>query len=208
MKLSVLVSATALLAVALTLTGCTHPVPPGPSGAELEAYNQRILDRTWINSGLDGIEQRPDVPRGESLDREDWDAAYVTCMVDAGFDHVGLGFSISEGFSLAMPNGASGQSPEELIAFYRCVAAHPLARVDNVPIYSEAQLDYVYDYYRDWLVPCLRSEGYVLSQQLSRLQFATQGGQWSPYWSLVEPLSDSQYSALVTACGPERPALG
>ena len=68
------------------------------------------------------------------------------------------------------------------------------------------ELNYVYNYYARWTVPCLTDHGYKLRRMLSREQFVAVSGQWVPYWEL--PIhSAADHERVTGLCGPDRPPL-
>jgi hypothetical protein len=169
----------AAAATALLLGGCSSPapVPAGLSKHELQEAVQAELDRQWEFTGLDGTEARPpaapvaDPASGES------DEGLSNCLVTSGFGSWGYGDD-----GLTEVNGSPPESGQ-LLAWYACNAAHP--RIDFL---SSAQRDYIYDYYTNWLVPCLGLDGKHMQRLPSRAEFHEPSRYtWSPYHELMDP---------------------
>lgn len=73
------------------------------------------------------------------------------------------------------------------------------------PERSEADLIFLYDYFRLRLAPCLDSYGFSYLAPPTREAFIESGGDWSPYDSLFTGLMDGpEILALTQAC-PELP---
>jgi hypothetical protein len=73
------------------------------------------------------------------------------------------------------------------------------------PERSEADLIFIYDYFRLRLAPCLDAYGFSYLAPPTREAFIASGGNWSPYDSLFTALMDGpEILALTQAC-PELP---
>jgi hypothetical protein len=151
-------------------------VPAGPGDARLEAAVRTELDRQWQLSGLQGIVVRPDyVPAPIVTDRQ-WNGLMLDCMDRAGVGQWGY----DEGSGLFV-EGARPSASDQL-AFYWCFAAYP-----RVELLSAEQLDFVYDYYQRWLIPCLEVRGYNVMNAPTRKAFVEADpdlDQWGPYGAL------------------------
>ena len=104
------------------------------------------------------------------------------------------------GFVLVLADGSTAG-----VAFANggCVVRQTVA-IER-PERSEADLIFIYDYYRLRLAPCLDSYGFSYLAPPSRDSFIESGGNWSPYDSLFTPLMDGpEILALTQAC-PELP---
>lgn len=197
----------AVIVVSLSVGGCTRALPPGPTDEEIAASDQDLLDKTWKSTGLEGIEPRPVVASGEALADQDWFAAVFDCLSRAGVTVTGLSYGSAEGFSILTDAGEPSTDIDEQLATYRCVAAHPSHLLDGMRPYSRAQLDFIYDYYRDWLIPCLSTVGYTVTDAPTREWFVLRNGQWNPYWALPLPNDGARYDSITAAYGPEQPPL-
>ena len=70
---------------------------------------------------------------------------------------------------------------------------------------SEADLIFIYDYYRLRLAPCLDSYGFGYLAPPSRDDFVASGGNWSPYDSVFTGLMDGPEILELTQACPELP---
>jgi hypothetical protein len=180
----------------LLLAGCgARDVPDGPSDAQIEAAARAALDRQWRLSGLEGIVVQPDyVPKPIVTDRE-WSRLMLECMDHAGISQWGY----DEGSGLFI-EGAQPTASEQL-AFYWCFAEYP-----KVDLVSDDQLDFIYDYYARWLIPCLESRGFNVMNAPSRKAFADADpaiGPWNPYRALEQyPDTLVAMQDLADQCAP------
>jgi hypothetical protein len=70
--------------------------------------------------------------------------------------------------------------------------------------------DYVYDYYRQWLAPCLTLAGYPIHGAPPRSKFIAdwlKPGWWSPYDSIDPVPGAADLARLKKKCSPLPPAL-
>ena len=193
--------------VVVTVSGCsaTTAPPVGPSEAELNERVHAELDRQWKLTGLDGIVPRPEVEVEKISSIDGFSEEFGQCMTDAGF----TGWGVSEaGLDMASvnPDGAA-TTPEQQLAYYGCTARFP--GVDKL---SVAQMDFVYDYYQRWLIPCIEQQGYEVIGAPSRDDFYASreqtGWQWSPYSGLTHPPTTNEgYASLQRACRPTIPGI-
>ena len=204
-----------VLAAAVVLTGCAtaRVVPPGPSGVETARYLQVRIDLAWKNSGLEGIVERPAVsPVVRPVDTSGVDLM-SQCLVDSGSD----GFGWSDGLDGVEIISIDGKDPttQMKLDFYSCFAANPTALGASTPMLSGAQLDFLYDYYQQLVVPCLAAFGITSLDVPTRESYRTDPfGYWTPYEAMA--FSDSALRArAIERCGdphagilPERSPLG
>ena len=205
-----------LLVAVLALTGCVsaREVPPPMPDAEIEQYLGNRVDAAWRNTGLAGTVERPEP------DTSGWVENYRTtrnyeamfeCMQDAGIDEWGME-EVDGGPVLTSGTGGVPAPPDQL-AFYACFAASP---TDFGWIHlTDEELDYLYDYYRDWVVPCMQSKGYEFWDLPSRQAYRAQLGGWVPYYSVRNGpgeeldlgLSQDQLVSIVDQCGAPFPGM-
>ena len=197
----------AVALVALTLSGCVAAPPPGPSGDELAAFNQHLLDETWANTGLEGVAERPEVSPGAALEESEWSASMAGCMAAGGIPSFGTNYSSDIGFVFVPVGGSPEASTAVQLLFYDCVARHPMIPGGTFEVLSDEQLDYIYDYYKKTLVPCMIMNGFRPTTAPTRVEFLAIAGQWSPYYSVDVGISSAQYEDIERICGPERPEV-
>jgi hypothetical protein len=75
------------------------------------------------------------------------------------------------------------RTDDEVIADYVCASSFEIdGQVEGV--YNEQQLDYVFAYYWQILVPCLGVRGYEIVGIPTRADFVGAWGRWHPYFSV------------------------
>ena len=183
------VQAAAVVCAALLLSGCavTSSTPPGGGlNAEEEAEYARVFSRSL--TGSQSIEYVP--PAG-------WGAVIAGCMNAAGYpEYVGSGTSISNGTSNI------SEDPEQQAHLDTCLTQYPILP-DLSGSVNLAQLDYLYDYFRDFLIPCLALAGHPMRGEIpTREQFVliTAEPHWHPYRSLAGAAFDD--ATLFETCPP------
>jgi len=199
--------AAAIVAAALALSACVAVPPPGPTAEQVADYNDDILRATWITTGLSEVFPRPEVTQGDTLDIDDWLITMSECMTANGYAEYAMGYNPRTGFVLYGPSGGGLATAAMQLSFYRCAAAHPVEVVSNHQLLSPAQIDYVYDYYQQWVVPCLIAEGVMVRDPPTRQGFHEVYGQWSPYGGVHNSIGGSEVDDLQRICGADRPAL-
>jgi len=190
--------------VALTLSGCVAVPPPGPSAGAIADHRAEILEKTWANTGLSG-DAPTATPRTPSTEME-WVEAITGCLTDNGVAASGWSFGSDEGYALLSESGGDVDDPAAQRVFYVCVASIAAPR-ETDDVLSDEQLDYIYDYYQEWLVPCVIMQGYRLSAVPTRTEFKALGGEWRPFYSVDISISGADYEELERLCGAERPQL-
>lgn len=123
------------------------------------------------------------------------------CMVDAGFTE--YSFDRSAGFTNGLAR--TSNTGTEGLAWYYCSAVLPTYDTLYSPL-DDAQLDDLYEYYTEWLVPCLALEGSAVYNVPTRAQFGAGGsgqpGSWNPYLSARLPSTVTVASVLLQSCSP------
>ena len=170
----------ALAALVLLLaTGCTPTlaVPGDPTGDELDRLIERELAFQWQYVGLTPDAPRPEVERIRIVSMGEAETVHRQCMVDAGYEN----FNVITG---AIYGGASTEQRE---AIYTCIAQYPTPPA-SFGLFSEAQLEYLYDYYLEVTVPCIEANGVPVPAVPSREEFLVPSTQlkqvWTPYYSV------------------------
>lgn len=214
MSRSRLVAVIAALAASVTvLSGCAagDPVPPGPTDAEINTVIDREMVQRWDALGLPATITRPNIARIELAKPTNWSYLQLACYQAAGLD----ARDVSGDFTVAgylpgypaqvVPHGAS-------IAIYTCQAQYPMdPRL--VGYLTDAQVLYMYDYFRDRLAPCLELLGYPVPPAPPRGQYIDAvrlGLFWNPYYGdsshpITESARDLQAIDLRCAPLPEDP---
>jgi hypothetical protein len=173
--------------VCIALAGCApvRSIPPQASGAELEQLvgDEQDLFRHWYMYLVKAPKDPPIVPMKRVVTPSEAEVVYEECMAEAGYLDYG-----QSGTTVAVEQSEAGQ-----LALYICVAQYPVDP-STFGLFSEAQLEYLYDYFHESLIPCLESSGYEIVDVPSRADFLrrepAQLYAWSPYDTLhgVSPL--------------------
>ena len=204
----------------LLLTGCVteREMPPPIGDAELQSYLEDRLDAAWLNTRLDGTVERPDSGTATLVDRYR-DPATVQRQADCVSGLGDTDWIIAEGNTGPTFLAADGSRVDLSLqlGWYRCLAAYPTSPASVVTL-SAAQLAYLYDYYQEWVIPCLTLEGYSVLFVPSRVDYIASGGiGWIPYYALGpglsgdDPYADSSspgfFIELADRCGDPFPGL-
>lgn len=172
--------ALAALAAMLALAGCTT-VPVGEprsglSDAEEQLYAQSFA-LEWAGIEVPGA---PAVSVVSYVPPAGWGTVIAGCMNAAGYEDYsatrsGLSYSARE-------------SDAESLALYTCIGQYPV-RGDFSAYANKAQLEYLYDYFRDSLIPCLAREGYLVpgtAPSKESFTAVTVLPRWNPYGALID----------------------
>jgi hypothetical protein len=185
----------ALLLVVLTGCVATTDAPPPPTAGELEALTRVELDLQWQYIGLTPDIVRPAVMIERYIDVDEIPIVVGGCMEDAGYPD----------YASATGNSISATDDLLRLALYTCVARYPLDPA-VFGIYSLAERERIYDYYRDRLVPCIEAAGYQVDAP-SRADFLERTGGftsvlWTPFDGVVTR-SAAEEALLDEACPDE-----
>ena len=214
-RLPVAASMVLAMGIALAATGCVSAriVPPAPTPGELTVSVAARLDQAWYNTGLDGLVKRPTVETLEAVDDDDGFFQLAACLGSRGY----AGFGMSDGPEGVQLQPISTDLPTQQMQldFYLCFAASPTLRQDTQPVLSGAQLQYLYDYYQESVIPCLEVAGIHVDSVPTRDAYASDPyGTWTPYQPQVFT-TGLTYDEAVERCGdphagflPERPQGG
>lgn len=188
-------------ALLLLLSGCVvTPLPAGLSDEEQQEFAAEIQERQWDYSDIPD-RARPAVEVTE-VDADDIERRIYGCMVSAGIDE---GFRLEDG---ALVGSAAPESSDERVAFYVCSVSY-MPPANNWGYLSTEELNAAYDYYQDWLVPCLEAHAYHLPLAPARDELASQPGYlgWDPYTQLGARITDDAAAILQEECPSVPPWL-
>ena len=180
-----LLTAVAIAALAISSLGAcataTRPIPPNPKGPELTELTNRELDLQWQYIGLTPDSPRPTVKVVRFIGPDEAKQVYSDCMTESGFPFYGA-------------NGPTDDADNyERLAIYICTAKYPQPPA-TYGLYSAAQHDFLYDYYLDTLIPCVRSSGIKLNDVPSRDEYkSTTSFSWSPLDQLSKVGDDLRF---------------
>ena len=180
------------LALLVVLTGCvqSRPLPPKPTEAELALLNARVEDIQWQYLGFTPGDPRPDVEFVEYVDPDATAGTYADCMIGAGFPDYD-------------PYATANDDVGQTLALFTCVSAYPLEpRYYN--LFTTRQLEFLYEYYQEAVIPCLRGAGLDLGSIPTREQFTEplRGGGaylWSP-WQRSGDLTPQAFLSVSLRC--------
>lgn len=180
----------AIAAAALLLAGCSAaPVAEPLSGLSDEEELSYAQSYALQWSGI----EVPDAPAVEVvayIPSAGWGTAVSGCMNAAGY----ADYSATR-TGMTYP---SREDDAETLALYTCIARYPV-QSDFSAYANKAQLEFLYDYFRDSLIPCLAAEGYLVPGAApTREQFTafTVEPRWNPY----NALPTAPPSAVREAC--------
>jgi hypothetical protein len=180
------VRAVVILLAMLALTGCaTTAIPKAATAADVEAFLTRQLDAEWADTGLSD-DQRPDVSRERFISNADFTAVMSECTV-----------KLTPGYHQVLSNAKTIAR----LVYYTCQAMYPV-NPNEYQVLSTAQIDYLYDYYGRWVLPCLRARGYDVGATPSRAEFRLFNGLWNPIYHSGSnaDLSSETYQRVSDEC--------
>lgn len=194
--------AASILFVVLCLTGCSsHVPPPSYTDEQLVAHYTARMEAAWVNTGLEGQVDRPRPPMSldQQVNAESLDP-FSACVVDLGLNGWGMG---DESGGPAFTSSSGEELPPEVeLGVFACFAEYPAAAEPSRFLLTDAQQDYLYDYYQQWVIPCLESKGYAVDFFPDRSRFTDSGGGWIPYFMVnADGLEASDYERMVAQCG-------
>ena len=184
----------AIVAAALLLSGCvgSSSAPAGLTDAERMDFALQAQDSQWFLANLPG--ERP-IVSPTFVTTEKYGPLLNECLNDLGLGQI----MVFAGGSLGLPQAPL--SPEQQLSLYLCTARY-LISPDEVGYLSREELERVYDYYRDWLVPCIEAHGLAVPVSVSKSAFAATPGyvDWNPYYPLELQLDPALLSELQSRC--------
>jgi hypothetical protein len=193
---------------ALVLTGCANSDPhPAPlARAQKIALYERSTDGAWNDfRRLDSSLARPDLRVRTVSSGSQWVLDTAGCLRNHGVKE----FSASSTGVVTISGEAGGLNTGSELIFI-CRAEHPRTS-DLDGFLSSAQIGALYDYYVNWLQPCLVSRGIPSVKAPTRKSFTADYyvAGWSPYNVVryfrgatgISP--DERFVTLNRECPPE-----
>jgi hypothetical protein len=197
------------VAAVLALAGCASrptPVPPPPTAVQVKSMMAEWSVAQTRNYEMDLAESIANPGVVGFIDLSDWPEVMTTCVEGRG----GLDAEYGPGFQASLPALSSKDAAVTYAANAECRIEYPLTSLRE-QLRTPAQLDYIYTYFKNQLIPCLRSQGVVVQPLPSSAQFKVQSENglnlWSPYAHIrSQPgQSDASLTALKARC-PALPA--
>lgn len=182
--------------IALTLAGCAHVTEPPPlTDAELDAYVQQQQALQWSYFATPGWEQ-PEV-ESRLVSWSDFSNTNSSCM-DREQQRLA-----STDLNALSERELSEFDEDFQEAQFRCQTA-VILYPDEIDYYTTAQLGFIYDYYRDVLIPCLQLQGLDVGVAPTREEFAGVPGflPWDLYSGLGADLPPSRAYEIIQRCPP------
>jgi hypothetical protein len=196
------IGAGVLALLCVLLVGCSsdNPIPASITAAQRKAATQADLDLRWdqVSPG-DPNYLRPTVPIIKYVNYLDEGPVLAKCMHDAGYPHVA--WSLNGGI-VDTDVKPVDRFPVE-VAIYVCEAQYPADPLE-LGYLSDAQEEYLYGYWSDETVPCLRAHGAIVPDLPPVGQFGEgyeDVGALNPFTHAKLPDGISQ-AYLLTACPP------
>lgn len=195
-------AAAAIAVAALLLTGCvpTREIPTaGPTEEEYDLWLGANADSYWAALGLDD-DLRPPQPEYIFTEPEEWAVAIVRCMNTRGYENY-----VND--NNAVLSGEGPPSQQEQIDYFDCQTTY---QVDprEYGFFGGEVLEYLYDYNRTMLVPCLEAHGIDVEIVPPREEAAVVGGDyqgWNPYYWMYErfdPINNARHKYIYESCPP------
>lgn len=189
--------ATAVLAACLLLAGCA--AAPVDDPADVSLHLKQRLDVAF-NPDTSGDYRPNDVAVLYALP-DGWDFFMARCMNEAGFED----YSYDRFYGFTNGTKTASHSGSEGLAWYDCLKKYPIYNTEYAK-FSDDQLDELYQYYDQFLVPCLGALGASVSEMPSRAAFADGGegqpGWWNPFLAVPTPASNADVDLLFAKCAP------
>jgi hypothetical protein len=157
-------------------------------------------------AGFSATDEQPsDIGDISIVNPSELDYAFAECVKGAGY----ADYSVDYFGTLVLKGPTGAESEIERGVRHNCDFTQQLA-MSNSALLSSREREYVYDYYRQWLVPCLALAGYPIHGAPSREEFISDWltpGWWSPYDSIdLEPGAAARFG-LQKQCPSMPPAL-
>lgn len=185
------------IAACLLLGGCA--ASPVDDPADVSLHLQQRLDAAF-NPGPGGTDRPAATPVRFALPAG-WGALMGRCMNSAGY----ASFKYDRFYGFTNGGRDADRTGDEGLAWYHCTQQLP--SFDTVYAeFNNADLDLLYEYYTEYLVPCLGSLGADVTEVPSREAFANGGegqpGWWNPYLRVSPPASTADVDLLFAKCEP------
>lgn len=199
------VGAAALAAVVLLVSGCTPPPPdvPGPSTEQLSEFSQKQLALLWDDMTVPEGLNRPRIEPIRTISNAEYGTVINECL--DGFRDRDFRNLYGHELIAEQPQSVQG-GLNETVSWYVCSAQYPFDPT-GAGLFSTEQLEYLYDYNRRWVVPCMVLYGYDVGEIPKRADFVKQGlggTIWSPVNDLYRDLGMTveDFDELDSKCDP------
>lgn len=126
---------------------------------------------------------RPAFERVRYISPGEMPEVIVGCLLEEGFDATVSTDAFGPALEVSSP---VGQEQPLAIAWYGCDVQYPIDPLLTQPL-SAAEIEYLYEYNVQTLLPCLASQGHELSAPSKQTYIETSGTEngWYPYAELM-----------------------
>ena len=186
--------------VCVLLTGCTsgRDIPPGPTPEEVQLIIDEQNASWW--SQMFPEEPQPVVEPLEYIEPESSYFQSQKCIIEANIQ--GVRQTAEGGLSFASDDKTVQDAFNR--AMYVCTLSYPIdvSQPELLGYLSAEQLDYLDDYYRERLAPCLRLLGYTVPDPSPRDDIQSSIS-YMPYWTMTpQPTTEAEWSMIDLWCQP------
>jgi len=198
-----LVTCGMVLTGALLLSGCTPPPPdvPGPTTEQLADFTQQQLAQLWDDMTVPRGLERPRVEPIRTISNAEYGPVINECLDgfrDRKYRNL-YGHELIAEQPLPVQAGLN-----ESVSWYVCSAQYPFDPT-GAGFFSVQQLDYLYDYNRRWVIPCMVLAGYDVGEVPDRSDFIRRGvagSLWSPLEDVYRDvgMTGQDYARLDAKC--------
>lgn len=192
-RLSVIVALGASVAL---LAGCA-PAPELPAALTQAEIKERIAEHNalWWESMFPG-QRQPDVDPIEYVSPTVAVRKTEECMHNADIE--GLLFG-PDGSWIYLGDDPGGNEQVNRVYFI-CSLEYPIA-LDQAGLLSDEQLEWIYDYNKQRLVPCLQLLGYTVPNRTTDFAPGT-NDYWIPYYDIYPQPSADEWARIDLRCPP------
>ncbi|WP_168627206.1 hypothetical protein [Cryobacterium sp. BB307] len=199
-----LCGAASALLVAVVLTGCAwggvdDEREAAPDISPQEAFD---YDEYLVLQQASGITNPPPTTMVRLISVNEANTVWSDCMHEQGYNV----FVTFDGGQAAPVDLPESQYEAYELANYICYARYPVDQ-STIPVFGDEQINILYSYYVDHLVPCLEANGYPIEYVPSKATFRAtfESDQWAPYGAVdAARISDEDWQSLNESC-PQRP---
>lgn len=191
-----------VVATSVLLAGCAVRTGVEPlTDVQRTLVRSQIFDTQWAQVSAQYPEAlRPDVRVVRTVPDADWVGLVANCLSRAGF-------TVRSGTGRLEYSGSQGQTPiEYAVSSFACFSEYPTVGQASHHL-SASVIGALYDYYREFVRPCLLAAGQSSPPPPSRARFVLAGrageSSWNPYERVtVEVLSEQESRYLELRCPP------
>jgi hypothetical protein len=211
--------ATCLIVFASLTVACVAPSPEGsdqaanstggitPSASTGSTPTSHFDYGSYLETlqKASGIKDPPNTEMIRLVPADQQAAVLKDCLAQAGFD-----VTISDGGVAPPSDIPRSQADAYQLAEYVCYAEYPADPDTFPPALNETEVETLYDYYVNELMPCLEAHGYDIPSppplEVFKDEFATGQNLWFPYdWVPAVSLSNKKWEEINRDC-PQAPS--